>query len=110
MGIFDEMKRNNVWPDVISYSAAISACEKGGETAKALEIFDEMKQNNVWPDVISYSAAISACEKGGERAKGECIYREAVAHNVFQMWCEDFLELHGWNVAVARVAVSLALE
>ncbi|CAK0893392.1 unnamed protein product [Prorocentrum cordatum] len=43
------MREAKLEPDVISYSAGISACEKG----------DEME-----PDVISYSAGISACEKG----------------------------------------------
>ena len=57
-------------PDVISYSAAISACEKAAQCERALEILDEMKRRGVAPNVFSYSAAISACEKGGrwERA------------------------------------------
>jgi len=58
-----------VQPDVISYSATISACEKGGKWEKALELLSEMENRNVQPDVISYSATISACEKGGKRDK-----------------------------------------
>ncbi|CAE7263383.1 unnamed protein product, partial [Symbiodinium sp. KB8] len=51
-------------PDVVSYSAAISSCEKGGSWPLALQLFDSMRQSELSPDVISYSAAISSCEKG----------------------------------------------
>mgnify|MGYP002176495480 CR=1 FL=1 len=50
--------------DVISYSAAISACEKGGQWQHALALLQTMCDERVWPDTTSYSAAISACEKG----------------------------------------------
>eukprot|EP00933_Yihiella_yeosuensis_P059746 TRINITY_DN6135_c0_g1_i9.p1 TRINITY_DN6135_c0_g1~~TRINITY_DN6135_c0_g1_i9.p1 ORF type:complete len:145 (+),score=13.01 TRINITY_DN6135_c0_g1_i9:237-671(+) len=48
----------------ISYSAAISACEKGGQWQTALNLLSLMHQSRVVPNVISYSAAIRACETG----------------------------------------------
>ncbi|CAK9101579.1 unnamed protein product [Durusdinium trenchii] len=80
------MPKAKVAPTVISYSAAISACEKGGQWQQALEfynaaisacekcgqwqhalkLFEAMPKAKVQPDVISYSAAIGACEKGGQ--------------------------------------------
>lgn len=51
-------------PTAIAYNAAISACEKGLNPSKALEIFDEMKREGVRPTVVTFSALISACEKG----------------------------------------------
>ena len=50
--------------DVITYSALISACEKGKQPDRALELFEAMKQQGVIPNTITYSALISACEKG----------------------------------------------
>ncbi|CAK0887382.1 unnamed protein product [Prorocentrum cordatum] len=60
-------------PNVISYSAGISACEKGGQWQAALTLLSEMRRalallSEMWeaklePDVISYSAGISACKK-----------------------------------------------
>ena len=58
------MRQRGLEPDVITYSAAISACEKGSQWERALELLDEMRQRGLEPDVITYSAAISACEKG----------------------------------------------
>ena len=58
------MKKNGIMPTAIAYNAAISACEKGLNPSKALEIFDEMKREGVRPTVVTFSALISACEKG----------------------------------------------
>ena len=47
----------------ITYSAAISACEKGGEWALALSLLSSMPRMQVTHNEISYSASISSCEK-----------------------------------------------
>merc|ERR1712060_956869 len=51
-------------PDVITYSAAISACEKGQRPQQALQLLRELQLRGLLPDVITYNATISACEKG----------------------------------------------
>ncbi|CAK0803792.1 unnamed protein product [Prorocentrum cordatum] len=51
-------------PTVISYSAGISACEKGEQWERALSLLSEMREGTVEPTVISYTAGIIACEKG----------------------------------------------
>ena len=51
--------------NMISYSAGISACEKGKRWELALEVLEECK-TLATVDTISYSAAISACEKCAE--------------------------------------------
>ena len=58
-----EMRKIGVLPDVITYNAAISACEKGEQWQQVLRILAEMRSVSVLPDVITYNAAISACEK-----------------------------------------------
>ena len=60
------MQDAGVTRDVISYNAAISACEKGGQWQQALSLLSEMQDAGVTRNVISYNAAISACEKGGQ--------------------------------------------
>ena len=51
-------------PALVSYSAGISACEKGGQWQRALALLSEIWEAKLEPNVISYSAGISACEKG----------------------------------------------
>ena len=53
--------------NVLSFSAAISACEKGGEWEQASKLPDTMIGSGMIANVISFSAVISACEKGQRR-------------------------------------------
>ncbi|CAK0873284.1 unnamed protein product [Prorocentrum cordatum] len=51
----------------LSYSAGISACEKGEQWQRALALLREMSEAKLQPDVISYNAGISACgDNGGQ--------------------------------------------
>ena len=52
-----------VQPNLITFNAAISACEKGREWKKALSVIDGMLNVSVEPDIVSFNAALSACYK-----------------------------------------------
>ena len=62
--LLQELQLRGILPNVITYSAAISACEKGQKPQQALHLLQELQLRGILPDVITYSAAISACEKG----------------------------------------------
>ena len=49
-------------PNAITYSVAISACEKGQKPQQVLHLLQEMQRRGLLPNVITYSAAISARE------------------------------------------------
>ena len=49
-----------VRPDVYTYTAAISACERGGQPTAALETFARMQSAGVEPTTAAYNAAIRA--------------------------------------------------
>merc|ERR1712151_716935 len=58
------MQPQDLAPDVITYSASISACEKGQQPQTTMSLLASMQPHDLAPDVITYSTAISACEKG----------------------------------------------
>jgi pentatricopeptide repeat protein len=76
------MRAAGVAPNVISFNAAISACEKGGQWQRALSLLEEMRAAGVTPNVISFSAAISACEKGGQWQRALSLLEEMRAAGV----------------------------
>ena len=63
-------------PNIFSYSAAISACEKGGQWQQALTLFQDMLEGGIRHDIISYNATISACEKGGQWQRALTLFQE----------------------------------
>ena len=56
-----EMQRQALEAIVITYSVIISACDKGQQPERALDLLAE---SGIHPNVITYSATISACAKG----------------------------------------------
>ena len=70
------MRQGGLEPDVITYSASISAREKGQQWGLALGLLRQVPQGRLEPDVITYSASISACEKGQEWAAALGLLRQ----------------------------------
>ena len=65
--VFDvcvEMGCQALEPDMVTYSALISACGKGQELRRALNVCAEMWRQALEPDMVTYSALISACGEG----------------------------------------------
>eukprot|EP00415_Alexandrium_ostenfeldii_P004959 UN4959 len=65
-------------PDVISCSAAMSACEKGGQWQAALAVLRTMPHLRINPNVISCNAAVSACAKGDRWQMALHLFRSMV--------------------------------
>lgn len=62
--LFEEVWSRHLKPDVISYSAALSACQKGEQWLAALTLLKEMRNQTIRPNEATYCTAISASEKG----------------------------------------------
>ena len=58
------MPRREIQADVISFSAEMSACEKGSYWEAALGFLAEVPKRSLQTEMFSCDAAISACEKG----------------------------------------------
>ena len=64
--LIHKMRETEAIADVMNFSAAISACEKGGQWEQALELLPKMHDTGTTTKVTSFAPAISACEKGGQ--------------------------------------------
>ena len=62
--------------DGITYSATISACEKGHQWMTAVALLREMQHWHLEANVITYNATISACGKGQQAITAMSLLRE----------------------------------
>ena len=69
-------------PNVISYSASITACEKGAMWQEALSLFHQMQHVAISPNLHSYNSTISSCEKATQWQKALVIFASAVSPDV----------------------------
>ena len=99
--MFEAMPSSKVQPTVISYCAAISACQ-GGQWQEALKLIEDMPQANFLPNVISYSAAIGTCEKDGQRQETLKLLEAMGAANCHELRCR-----HPYLLEVEAVAGSM---
>ena len=64
--LFQELQLGSILRTVITYNAAISACEEGQPVTTVPPLFQKFQLRGLLRNVITYGAAISAGEKGQE--------------------------------------------
>lgn len=63
--LFEQMQQQGCTPDVVTFTALISAYEKGGQWRRALAAYEMMRQQHCKPDAIVYNAIIDALWETG---------------------------------------------
>ena len=58
-----EVNHARLQPDIIAYSAAISASGQGFEWNLALQLLADAQHASMHPDIIACNACVSACDK-----------------------------------------------
>ena len=58
------MHAKGIPANTITYNAAISACGKGWQWQRALQLMEEMQAKGIPANTTTYNTAIRACEKG----------------------------------------------
>ena len=69
--------------DTITYSALISACEKGGKWEWVLELAREMERKGIVANTITSNALITACEVAGQVHICSSLYLKALSSGTF---------------------------
>ena len=85
-------------PDVIIYSAVISACEKAQAPKRASQVLNGMQHYGIMPNIITYNVLFSACEKG-TLPSGALQLVEAMLH---QGICQTLSPTTRWLAPVRR--------
>ncbi len=62
------MKRMRMEPNTRSFNALMSACERGGEPDRALEVFRKIERSAQQPTAVTYNTLLSALGKAGRCA------------------------------------------
>ena len=100
---------------VVRYTAAIAACGKLGQWARAQALYQEMHGLGLRPSEMTTSSLIQALVDGGQTDLACAVWREATADavghfpNVRQM-LPGTLDLHKCSVAVACTALRCLLD
>lgn len=63
--MFQQMQQQGLTPDVVTYTAVISAYEKGGQWRLALGAYEQMRERGCRPDAIVFNAIIDALWETG---------------------------------------------
>jgi len=63
--MFHQMQQQGLTPDVVTYTAIISAYEKGGQWRMALSAYEQMRERGCRPDAIVFNAIIDALWETG---------------------------------------------
>jgi pentatricopeptide repeat protein len=86
--VFEQMKVNRCTPDVVTYTALVSAYERGGQWMKALEAFTQMqRQPNCNADAILYNTLLDVLWDTGvpwAQHQAAALFRVAVDEGHFR--------------------------
>lgn len=76
--VFNEMLTAKCNPNVVTFTAIINACGRGGNVEEAQTIFEAMKEFGVKPNVMTYNAMIDVYRKHGEHKLAQLTFQEMI--------------------------------
>ena len=53
------MRRQSIKPNIVTYAALTSTCEKGPDITQALRLFEDVRRQGIKPTIVTYSAFTS---------------------------------------------------
>lgn len=114
--LFEDMKANDIEPDLVAYNSLMSAFSQGHQPLMAFELWNQMcnmsaKRLNLAPDIITVTSIIASLDRSGTSAdieRMDSVFKDAVNMNILfssssmdTAWEKD---LSGLSFPVARAA------
>ena len=73
--LLDDMKREGLEPDAITYNSLIHACVQCGDFPRALSLLSSMRAAGFAPNVVTFTSLIDGLGKAGRIAEAENIFK-----------------------------------
>ena len=102
--LFEQMQQQGCVPDMVTFTALISAYEKGGQWRRALAAYELMRQQRCKPDAIVYNAIIDALWETG------VIWAQRKALTLYQVGAQIFVPTCKLTFALAAYGLSVAFQ
>jgi len=72
------LQRYGIMPTIVTYSALITACEKGSDLPAALKVSADLQcQGGLKPNIVTFNALICACGKRHDVPKALQLYMDS---------------------------------
>jgi pentatricopeptide repeat protein len=56
MQIYEQMKAEDIQPDILTYTALIAACSHSGQVEQSMKLYEEMKSAGIDANTRTYAA------------------------------------------------------
>ncbi|XP_058069271.1 pentatricopeptide repeat-containing protein At3g50420 [Magnolia sinica] len=99
--LFDEMEKQGLRPDRVTFISLLSACSHCGLVEKGTFYWNYMKENNIAPGLKHYSCMVSLLSRAGLLRVAEDLIKESPFH-------DDFPEL--WRILLSSCIINKELE
>ncbi|CAL1167588.1 unnamed protein product [Cladocopium goreaui] len=64
LALLEDMKRLNIRANVVTSTSVITACTRGSQWLKAIDVFAKLPAQRQLPNEVTHGAVAAACEKG----------------------------------------------
>ncbi|CAJ1436896.1 unnamed protein product [Effrenium voratum] len=100
LALLREAKGARLQLTVVTYSTAISACERSGRWLEVLRLLEEMRTRQLPPNAVSYNSALAAC--GASRQWRQTML---LIDDMLQAGCDSFGGAHYDHMVQAGSAI-----
>lgn len=80
--LFEEMKKREINPSIVTYSILIDGFALNGQVDKAVEYFENLKKDSIEPNVYVYTCLIKAWVQVNNRDNAKKVYDEMINKNI----------------------------